>query len=104
MGVKPDSPFADLFLQFYKDVVTSVETEVDFKTRHNRIDPKQYFHRHDRLSDHMMVKIKEAQEKGLKVYYGSLDSETSPIQTFFCTDAIEVENEKIYFNGLENVW
>jgi hypothetical protein len=52
----------------------------------------------------MIARIEQARGRGLKAYYGWLDSETSPIQTFFCTDSFELENEKIYFNGLENVW
>lgn len=104
MGIEANSPIADLFARFYADVIDSIKTEIDFKTLAEDVPPERLFDRPDRLSAHMLDKIKNARKKGLIAYYGWLDSETNPIQTFFCTDSFEVENEKIYFNGLENVW
>jgi hypothetical protein len=105
MGIAPDSPIADLFDQFYEDVIENTRIEIDFKTTSADMRPEYLFKDdRDHLSEHMVAKIREAKKKGLKAYYGWLDSESTPIQTFFCTDSFEVENEKIYFNGLENVW
>ena len=104
MVINPDSPIADLFVQFYEDVIKS-STKIDLKAADNSIPVETLLEsRPDRLSQHMIKKIKEAKKQGLKAYYGALDSETSNIQSFFCTDSFEVENEKIYFNGLECVW
>lgn len=105
MGIESDSPIADLFSQFYQDVIDSAET-VDFKTADKSVPAEEWFSDSPAgaLSEHMLLKVREAKKRGLKAYYGSLDSETSMIQTFFCTDCFEVSNEKIYFNGLENVW
>jgi len=104
MGISPESPIADLFEQFYEDVIKS-STKIDLKAADKNIPVETLFEsRPDRLSQHMIKKIKEAQKQGLKAYYGALDSETSNIQSFFCTDSFEVENEKIYFNGLECIW
>lgn len=103
MGIDLDSPIADLFSQFYDDVMHSMERKVDFKTAENDAPAEAWFEQ-DRLSPHMVQKLREAKERGLKAYYGRLDSETSLIQAFFCTDSFEVENEKIYFDGLDNVW
>lgn len=105
MGIDVDSPVADLFEQLYQDVLESARTQVDFATANKAVSAESWFGpTTDRLSSRMIEKIREAKKKGLKAYYGSLDSETSMIQTFFCTDSFEVENEKIYFNGLECVW
>lgn len=105
MGVERTSPIRDLFKEFYEDVITSVSTEIDFNAADPTVPIEEWFDRNrDKPSAYMMEKIKSAQEQGLRVYFGSLDSETSNIQTFFCTDSFEVENEKIYFNGLECVW
>jgi hypothetical protein len=104
MGINPDSPIADLFVEFYEDVIKS-STKIDLKAADKSIPVETLFESQpDRLSQHMIKKIKEAQKQGLKAYYGALDSETSNIQSFFCTDSFEVENEKIYFNGLECIW
>jgi hypothetical protein len=105
MGVKPDSPIADLFAQLYRDLLERASIKVDFKSANKDVPVEAWFDRRsDRLSSLMIEKLREAKKRGLKAYFGALDSETSMIQTFFCTDSFEVENEKIYFNGLECVW
>lgn len=106
MGIAQDSPIADLFEQFYQDVVSSVSTRVDFSVVDKR-QPVEYWFtgkRGNGLSSHMMNKLQDAKQRGLKAYFGTLSSEETPIQSFFCTDSFEVGNEKIYFNGLECVW
>lgn len=105
MGVEADSPIADLFSQLYNDVIESAEPPVDFSQANPDVEAEAWFNKgSDRLSQRMIEKLRDAKKRGLKAYYGGLDSETSAIQTFFCTDSFEVENEKIYFNGLECVW
>jgi len=105
MGVEPSSPVAGLFQQLYDDVLDSARTKVDFATANKEVAAEAWFdEKSDRLSARMIEKLRDAKERGLKAYYGWLDSETSMIQTFFCTDSFELENEKIYFNGLECVW
>ncbi len=105
MGVKPGSAMADLFDQFYQDVVDSADDVVDFKLTGRRGAVEDFFdQRRASLSPRMLEKLKDAQRRGLKAYYGWLSSDNNNTQTFFCTDSFEVENEKIYFNGLECVW
>ena len=52
----------------------------------------------------MVERIRRAADQGLKAYYGSLDSDTTLVQSFFCNDAFEIENDRIYFNALECAW
>jgi len=103
MGVEPGSAMAELFAEFYRDVVENARETVDFKLAGRKRAVEDFFDS-DRLSARMIEKLKDAQRRGLKAYYGSLSSENNDIQTFFCMDSFEVENEKIYFNGLECVW
>ncbi len=78
---------------------------MDFKTADKRVPPETLLtDRPEHLSERMLNKIKEAKKSGLKAYYGWLSSDNDMIQTFFCTDSFEVENHKIYFNGLECIW
>lgn len=105
MGVKPGSAMAELFDQFYRDVVANADDVVDFKVAGRRGAVEEFFDEgRARLSPRMVEKLKDAQRRGLKAYYGWLSSDSNTIQTFFCTDSFEVENEEIYFNGLECVW
>jgi hypothetical protein len=105
MGIKKDSPIADLFDSFYDDLVSSISSKVDFKTVDKTLSAKDCMNfRRDRVTEHMLKKLKEAKSKELKAYYGWLDSDNNMIESFFCTDSFEIENDKMYFNGLECVW
>lgn len=52
----------------------------------------------------MVARLEQAADQGLKAYFGYLSSDNTPVQTFFCTDAFEVESEQVYFNYLECAW
>ena len=106
MGVEADSPIVDLFEQFYQDVIDSVRTTVDFSKADNQVSVEDWFKggRGNSLSTHMINKLQDAKQRGLKAYFGTLSSDENPIQSFFCTDSFEIESEKIYFNGLECIW
>lgn len=104
MGIEMDSPIAELFEQFYSDVLAN-SSKVDFAKAKSDIDVRECFgDRNKEMSEHMVERLLAAKKKGLKAYYGCLDSETNSVQTFFCTDSFEAENEKIYFNGLNCIW
>lgn len=102
MGVSPDSPIADLFRDLFSDVIESSQC-VDLARVDSRVSPEAWFGT-DRLSPAMIARLRVAARQGLKAYFGSLTSDENPVQSFFCTDAFEVENERIYFNYLECVW
>jgi len=105
MGIASNSPVAGLFRQLYHDVRDSARRSVDFSKVPKDVSIQSLFADSRReLSPRMLEKLNEARKKGLKAYYGHLDSETNTIQTFFCTDSFEIESEKIYFNGLECMW
>jgi len=102
MGVAPDSPIADLFRELFSDVVESGRY-VDLARVDTRVSPETWFGT-DRLSPAMIARLQQAAEQGLKAYFGRLSSDNTLVQSFFCTDAFEVENERIYFNYLECAW
>ena len=102
MGVAPDSPIADLFRELFSDVI-GAGRYVDLARVDQRVSPASWFDS-ARLSPAMVTRLQAAAEKGLKAYHGRLSSDNTPVQTFFCTDAFEVENDQIYFNYLECAW
>ena len=105
MGIAQDSPIADIFSQLYDDLISNTNIKVDFKTVSKKIPVESLFEkgRYEPTS-HMFEKLKDAQKRGFKAYYGKLSSDENMIQTFFCTDSFELDNDKIYFNYLECVW
>lgn len=102
MGVSPDSPISDLFRELFVDIIESSRL-VDLQHMGARTSPAEWFAK-ERLSPVMIARIQHAANQGLKAYFGHLSSDSSPVQSFFCTDAFEVENEQIYFNCLECAW
>lgn len=102
MGVAPDSPIANLFQELFSDVLESSKY-VDLARVDQRVSPDEWFDT-DRLSPVMIERLQQAAGQGLKAYFGKLSSEETLIQSFFCTDSFELENEQIYFNYLECVW
>ena len=102
MGVTPDSPIAGLFRELFSDVVDAARY-VDFARVDARVSPESWFDQ-ERMSPAMVARIRDAAAQGLKAYVGRLSSDNNPVQTFFCTDSFEAENERIYFNYLECVW
>ncbi len=102
MGVAPDSPIADLFRELFSDVAASSQY-VDLSRVDKRVSPEVWFD-NDRLSPVMIERLQQAAGQGLKAYFGRLSSDNAPVQSFFCTDAFELENERIYFNYLECAW
>lgn len=102
MGVALDSPIADLFRELFNDVINASQY-VDLRHVDTRVSPEAWFN-DAQLSPTMIARLQQASGQGLKAYFGALDSETTMVQTFFCTDAFELENERIYFNYLECAW
>lgn len=104
MGIELDSPVADLFDAFYDAIVSGVSRRVSLDEIGDEATLKASFDGHERLSDHMLSKIKEAKGSSGEILYGFMSSEENNFETFFCTDSFEAENEHIYMNGLECVW
>jgi hypothetical protein len=105
MGVSRNSPLQPIFEQLYDDVMHSIETELDLgKVGHAPRWDALIRGRRARLSDRMIEKLQSNRKKGRRAYFGHLNSETSTVQTFFCTDSFEEENDKVYFNALECAW
>ena len=102
MGVEVDSPMVGVFRELFSDVLAS-SRRVDLATVDARVSPKEWFE-DDGLSPAMIARLQQAAGQGLKAYFGSLSSDNTPVQSFFCTDAFELENERLYFNYLECVW
>jgi hypothetical protein len=105
MGVDTKSPMHELFDQLYDELIEGVDEKVDLGTVRGSAHWKYLMGpRAERLSDRMIEKLEGYREKGWTAYYGHLDSESNPVQTFFCMDSFEEENDEIYLNGLECAW
>lgn len=51
-----------------------------------------------------LKKIRELEKKGFKIYIGTLSTDNSILEQFLCEDIFYIENDEIYFNGIDNAW
>lgn len=102
MGVAPDSPIAGLFRELFAEI-TDRSRRVDLARVDPRDSPATWFDT-DRLTPAMSERLRAAAGQGLKAYFGRLSSDNTLVESFFCTEAFEAENERIYFDCLECAW
>lgn len=91
VGIQKDSPLLPIFRRLYS-IVSSKMTEIN---------------RSDNFSgdESLKEKITQSLEKGKRVYIGKLSSDDGDwLEAYFCTDSFEIENDELYFNGIECVW
>jgi hypothetical protein len=105
MGVDAKSPMHQLFDQLYDELMGGVDKTFDLGTIKSNVHWKYLMgSRAERLSDRMIQKLDAYRKEGWNAYYGHLDSESNSVQTFFCMDSFEEENDEVYLNGLECAW
>ena len=102
MGVAQDSPIADLFQNLF-DQIVGTSRRVNLAHVDASVSPASWFDT-NRLTPAMSERLRAAAGQGLWAYFGRLSSDNMPIESFFCTDSFEAENERIYFDGLECAW
>lgn len=91
VGVNKDSPLLPIFKRLY----------VILSNRMTKLDHPDNFHGAENLKE----KIIKSMEEGKLVYFGELSSNDGDcLEAYFCIDSFELENEKLYFNGIECVW
>ena len=105
MGITDKSPLASIFDTLYTRLVEKMAPISEEKGYWEHTQGKEL---EDLLeadfSEKVAKKMIEAKRTGKNVYVGKLSSEEDMVESFFCCDSFEVENKKIYFNGLECVW
>ena len=105
MGVNPQSPFAEIFRELHVALLDGIEESVDLREVDDSTPVTWWLDAFKgKVSPRMAEKLQNARKRGLKVYYGNIDSESSQAESFFCCDSFEAENEKFYINALECAW
>ena len=94
IGINRNSPLLPIFGELYNLIVNRMKPleGITLEVKINESPPS------------IAEKLKAAQQENKKIFTGSFSSDESILESFFCTDSFEAENEKIYFNYLENFW
>jgi hypothetical protein len=104
MGVSEQSPLLPLFEVLYCSLQESMYPAGEHFNRYRNTAGNWLELLQNEFADELVSRIVKAQEAGHKVFIGKLSSDNNLIESFFCTDSFEVENEKIYFNALDCTW
>jgi predicted Zn-dependent protease with MMP-like domain len=104
MGVSEQSPLLPLFDALYYSLQRSMHPPEEYFNQYRDAMGNWLELLQNEFADEVVDRIVKAQEAGHKVFIGKLSSDDSPIESFFCVDSFEVENEKTYFNALECAW
>lgn len=95
VGIESNSPLAPIFNRLYELIQAEMKplNELSFEIK-IRQSPT-----------NVASKLRAAKSSGYSIYGGELSSdEGDVIESYFCTDSFEMENDEIYFNYLENAW
>jgi hypothetical protein len=105
MGVNPKSPLAEVFRELHEALLDGIEESLDLREVDESTPVAWWLDAFKgKISPRMAEKLQDARKRGLKVYYGNIDSESNQTETFFCCDSFEAENDKFYINALECAW
>lgn len=94
IGINEGSPLLPIFEKFYDLIIERMET----------LDGNALVAKINECPQSVAERLKEAHRKNKKILTGSFRNDEGILECYFCTDSFEAENEKIYFNYLENYW
>lgn len=104
MGVIDKSPLASIFDTLYTRLVEKMAPISEEKGYWEHAQGKELEGLLEADFSEQIAKKMIKAKKGKNVYVGELSSEEDTVESFFCCDSFELENDKIYFNGLNCVW
>lgn len=105
-GINKDSPFQFAFDELYESLVQNMKPAREhFNSSYLREGYKSFdLYLEKEYSAQVRDRVLEAERNGKNIFVGQLSSDETEIQTFFCCDSFEIENDSIYLNALECVW
>ena len=95
IGIDSNSPLAPIFNGLYDLIHKEMKQldEIGLEQKINELHPN------------IAKKLIGAKNTGKMVYEGKLSSDNGDIiESYFCTECFEIEDENIYFNYLECAW
>jgi len=104
MGATEQSPFAFIFESLFDSLYYSMSPLEEDLERYYGVTTNWIQFLEEKFSQEVARRVIEAKEQGSYVYTGRLSSEENEIESFFCCDSFEVEDERIFFNAIECGW
>lgn len=94
MGVDIDSPFKNIFVDFYENIQDKKGYFVDDQ---DSIEAE--------FLPYVKSKIEKARSEGKYIHMGYMASDSvSALESFFCTDSFEIEKDNLFFSAWDCAW
>jgi hypothetical protein len=104
LGVSEDSPLADLGRGVFRAVQGAMLPLQEHLNRYVRPRRAARDWLEETFSEVVADRVSAAQVGGLKVFVGTLSSDHSEFESFFCGECFEDESNDLYVNALNCVW
>ncbi len=104
-GVQSSSPLAPVFdalFDLLEEKATPISEYPEFNPSGG--DKGLYVFIRSLFSERAAEKALKASREGKRILLGRLSSDNNEVETFFCCDCFELENDRVYFNALNCVW
>lgn len=104
MGIQRGSPLSGMVDSLYESLHSGLEPARSAWKINEKYDKDFEAYIRGEFSEKVLAKVLEAEKQGKTVYIGSLASDNTMTESFFCCDSFEWENDKLYLNALNCVW
>lgn len=105
VGVEANSRFKDIYEELYNHCINEMcplEVAVKSHRWYNGGSVEKFVKAH--FSVQTWERIKKAKKAGYKVYMGSLRSDNSAVECYFCTQAFVIEADSFIIDGTNDGW
>jgi len=95
VGVQNESPLQTIFSRLYELIINRMKPLDDISVEMEI----------ERSHPNVKEKLEDAKNSGKTIYMGELGTEDGdPLESYFCVDSFEIQNDHIYFNYLDCLW
>lgn len=105
VGINKKSPVYSIFEELFTMIESNMEDFDSGVAQHRWNKTKQWDKFiEDIFSADLVKRISEAKEKGDSVYFGTLCSDNTPTESFFCCDSFKIEGNSFYIDASNSSW
>lgn len=95
VGVQNGSPLQQVFSRLYELIINRMKPLDDISVEMEI----------ERSHPNVKEKLEDAKNTGKTIYMGKLGTEDGDaLESYFCVDSFEIQNDHIYFNYLDCLW
>jgi hypothetical protein len=105
VGIEKNSPVYHIFKELYSIIISNMrDFDLGVAKHRWRKGRKWDAFIEDIFSADLVERISEAKTCGDKVYFGTLSSDDSTIESFFCCDSFKIEGNTFYIDASNSSW